>query len=592
MCLMYVESINDGYGPSGVAVYSMRDMNKNQMLLDSSLRASRGEMHRMVLFATAVEAENCGKLRRPERTTSIHQSASMNDLQLFSSIKDLLERTLKAPFAENDSIRDCDPSLLSLLRVSPEVAREHAYEQLYAVAYKDVAECWRRLYTESSMWIALDMVEEVVERIEQERIKHDSVEGSVAQELGKIVEELDRAVIMTGAPVRRHKIEEIFGKLSYLQLCRNENLGIYRCEDGTLDEHEGRRRKLSSTPEANHPSPEIELEIPHSYPSIQVPDPPLRFTFRRMHNLSLEEFQSQLELDHKNNRQSGSLPFIITHAIDDWPAFHDNPWRNPRYLLSKTLGGRRLVPIEIGQSYTDSDWSQKIITMKEFMMTYMLQRANAGSDSSQRLPDTKPSDKHKAKLQTGYLAQHDLLTQIPTLATDIRIPDYCYSTPPTPKPPSSNAENSDEVSDSDTIMVNTWLGPAHTKTPLHTDPHHNILAQVVGRKYVRLYAPSESVRMYPRGWDGEWGVDMGNTSCVDLEEVMGFVGYEGDGDGDGDGGERQRRKIEFLERFPDFLEAEYVEGVLGEGECLFIPRGWWHYVRSLSASFSVSFWWD
>ena len=31
--------------------------------------------------------------------------------------------------------------------------------------------------------------------------------------------------------------------------------------------------------------------------------------------------------------------------------------------------------------------------------------------------------------------------------------------------------------------------------------------------------------------------------------------------------------------------------VLQPGEMLYIPPRWWHYVKSLSVSFSVSFWW-
>ena len=36
-----------------------------------------------------------------------------------------------------------------------------------------------------------------------------------------------------------------------------------------------------------------------------------------------------------------------------------------------------------------------------------------------------------------------------------------------------------------------WLGPPGTVSPLHTDPHHNILAQIVGYKYV-LSLPQKS----------------------------------------------------------------------------------------------------
>ena len=46
-----------------------------------------------------------------------------------------------------------------------------------------------------------------------------------------------------------------------------------------------------------------------------------------------------------------------------------------------------------------------------------------------------------------------------------------------------------------------------------------------------------------------------------------------------------------LERFPLFAKAPYLECILNEGEMLYIPEKCWHYVRSLSLSFSVSFWW-
>jgi lysine-specific demethylase 8 len=47
-----------------------------------------------------------------------------------------------------------------------------------------------------------------------------------------------------------------------------------------------------------------------------------------------------------------------------------------------------------------------------------------------------------------------------------------------------------------------------------------------------------------------------------------------------------------LERFPAFGAAtEWVEVALGPGEVLYIPPGWWHYVKALQPSASVSFWW-
>ena len=50
---------------------------------------------------------------------------------------------------------------------------------------------------------------------------------------------------------------------------------------------------------------------------------------------------------------------ILSGALNHWPARNDRPWKSPSYLLSKTIGGRRLVPIELGRSYVDEGWGQK-----------------------------------------------------------------------------------------------------------------------------------------------------------------------------------------------------------------------------------------
>lgn len=58
-------------------------------------------------------------------------------------------------------------------------------------------------------------------------------------------------------------------------------------------------------------------------------------------------------------------------------------------------------------------------------------------------------------------------------------------------------------------------------------------------------------------------------------------------DVEGGGGEKGEGKFPLFHK-----ETGYVECVLRASEAVFIPRGWWHYVRGLEVSFSVSFWWD
>ncbi|KAG5188877.1 hypothetical protein JKP88DRAFT_353273 [Tribonema minus] len=121
--------------------------------------------------------------------------------------------------------------------------------------------------------------------------------------------------------------------------------------------------------------------------------------------------------------------------------------------------------------------------------------------------------------------------QIPQLRKDFATPDYCSLL--------CEDEEEDPEAGSD-VVANAWLGPKGTCSPCHTDPTHNLLCQVVGSKEVTLFAPQHSAGLYPNE-----GI-MSNTSRVDV----------------GAG------------------------AVDSEGEALYIPPLWWHYIRSLETSFS------
>lgn len=427
--------------------------------------------------------------------------------------------TLHQP-CPHDPILDCPPSTRSILPSRPAALIQLAHARIHSYPFSKVPVCWRRLFTDASIGHAIGVVKDGVEAVgragDDEYTNGNKIvkgEGQRDGWLQEAVRLLDMAVIMAGAPQREDMIEELLFTLQ--MYVEGKDVG---------PPTKKRRMKEDVFPSEGCNAPYIQKQIPT----------------RAV--LPMAAFEKHL---------ATGLPLVIHDTLAHWPALDERPWNSPAYLLKKTFGGRRLIPVEIGRSYTDAGWGQSIITFKEFMCEYLLRDPLNAGDTG-----------------IGYLAQHDLFNQIPSLRNDIGIPDYCYTNPPPPAPgtPLGEKELQPKL---DEPLLNAWFGPAGTVSPLHTDPYHNILCQVVGRKYVRLYSPSESEKLYPKGMEGG-GVDMSNTSEVDVEAEEGLLD----------------------EAFPLFRGAEYVETILKEGDCLYIPVGWWHYVRSLSVSFSVSFWWN
>ncbi|SNS67413.1 cupin-like domain-containing protein [Sphingopyxis indica] len=99
-----------------------------------------------------------------------------------------------------------------------------------------------------------------------------------------------------------------------------------------------------------------------------------------------------------------------------------------------------------------------------------------------------------------------------------------------------------------------WLGPRGTLTPWHHDLTNNLLVQVLGRKRVRMAPPWAFARMRnSRHCFSDWA-----------NEPLPA--------GPGDAGT------------PPVLET-----VIGPGEAIFLPVGWWHQVEALDLSASMSF---
>jgi hypothetical protein len=101
-----------------------------------------------------------------------------------------------------------------------------------------------------------------------------------------------------------------------------------------------------------------------------------------------------------------------------------------------------------------------------------------------------------------------------------------------------------------------WIGPAGTVTPLHHDLTNNFIAQIAGRKRIRLAPASEAGKLY-------------NHRHV-FSEIQDLDALD-------------------LRRHPDLNGLRSYEILLEPGEILFMPIGWWHQVKSIDFSVTITF---
>ncbi len=120
-------------------------------------------------------------------------------------------------------------------------------------------------------------------------------------------------------------------------------------------------------------------------------------------------------------------------------------------------------------------------------------------------------------------------------------------------------------------LTKLWMGSSGNVTPLHFDLCHGCLAQIVGRKRVWLFPPSESKWLYPNAANNTAGRTV-RTSRVDLPGLL---------------GEEESSRAQ-LQKYPQTANAR--GGLVCEvtpGECLYIPPFWWHCVEAMDANVSL-----
>eukprot|EP00754_Rhynchopus_humris_P004923 Rhum_TRINITY_DN12471_c0_g1::Rhum_TRINITY_DN12471_c0_g1_i1::g.52104::m.52104/K10277/KDM8, JMJD5; lysine-specific demethylase 8 len=233
---------------------------------------------------------------------------------------------------------------------------------------------------------------------------------------------------------------------------------------------------------------------------------------------------------------SKEKPVVVTGepSVAAWPAL--TKWGDVQALCGEV--GWRTVPAEVGCKRHpercregEGAWREEAVTLGEFLAGRVAGRGVDGPPA--------------------YLAQHGLLDQLPEMARDVGMPAILDAV----------------AGDPEEVTRHCWIGTADTITELHCDSYDNFFVQLYGYKYIRLYAPKHARSLYvARRSSKNAHTAQGNCSTMPCEE-------EGD-----------------FEAYPLARDVPYQEVLLGPGEGLFIPEGWFHYLRAVTPSVSVNHW--
>jgi len=132
-----------------------------------------------------------------------------------------------------------------------------------------------------------------------------------------------------------------------------------------------------------------------------------------------------------------------------------------------------------------------------------------------------------------------------------------------------------------TTAFNLWIGSSDPQSGLNSGLHHdfenNLYVLLKGKKKFRLYSPADCFNLYPIGSIISINPYGNHYYCNERDPHWSQI-------------HTQLSQETIKEKYPRFLEAQYMECEINEGEMLYIPPGWWHQVTSYGNHIALNFW--
>lgn len=302
-------------------------------------------------------------------------------------------------------------------------------------------------------------------------------------------------------------------------------------------------RYFSSVLPESHPFNTSHQQDPPVYHSPTKPVP-----ISLLHTVQPQDRHHQHEIaDAMRPHFQSQTPHILRHMYSKCDALYF--WRSLEYWRM-VVGDDMDVEIEVGKGYNSG---QRVTTKFGAYLDYL----QLCTEKDER-EDSSRSVKSE---EVAYLAQNELFSQV---QQDIPIPEFCRE-----------SSGSYDIGEGKLYHTMLWMGPRDTVSPLHFDPLDNLLIQVVGWKRVLLFHPKEKT------------INNTTSDCAD-NKLWHYAGVEGN--------QYNTSAVDIespdYQKYPNFKLAPVpFECTLGPGDALYIPKKWWHHVRSLDFSVSANIWW-